>query len=91
MEEQRLELAVSLLENYQTNVIVLGTEWCLYCKKTRDYLNLNMISYFWIDIEKNGENRKIYESFGGTGVPLVITKESIIEGYKVNELKKIDN
>ncbi|MDX1472054.1 MAG: glutaredoxin domain-containing protein [Flavobacteriaceae bacterium] len=89
--ENRLSLASLTLEKVQADVAVFGTDWCNYCEKTRSYLESEGVKYYWIDIEKGTENKKLYDRFGASGVPLIITKHLIIEGYKINDLAKIKN
>lgn len=55
-------------------IIVYGTDWCPDCRKVRNYLDANNISYQWINISKDREARTIVEKInnGCRSVPTII-------------------
>ncbi|MCB9771282.1 MAG: hypothetical protein H6754_01835 [Candidatus Omnitrophica bacterium] len=62
-------------------VVVYMTSWCGYCRKMTAFLKQNGIAYTAHDIEKNDMAKKMYQKYGGQGVPLVIVGEKVIRGY----------
>jgi glutaredoxin len=62
-------------------VILYATEWCGYCRKTRELFKENNISFVEYDIEKSERSLKEYKRLGGTGVPLIKINGKVIRGY----------
>jgi thioredoxin reductase (NADPH) len=51
---------------------VVGTLWSTKCHEVKDFLSRNQIPYQWLDLEKEEEARRLYESAGAEkGIPLV--------------------
>lgn len=63
------------------DVILYSTHWCPYCVKTRDFFRNANIPFTEHDIEKSPEHKRKYESYGRSGVPLVIIGHTAIQGY----------
>ncbi len=79
--------------NTSAKVVVYSTEWCPYCKKTRDYLTANNIAFVERDIEKGDAHiDSLYASIGAQGIPQVVIGDKIITGFNLAvlqpELKK---
>lgn len=72
----------------QPEVILYSTEWCGYCKMTREFFAANGIRYTERDIEKSsvalGQHRKL----GGRGVPLIVVDDAVIKGYDEPALRQ---
>ena len=62
-------------------VVLYATDWCGYCKKTREFFKQNNIDYVEFDIEKSAEGNAEYKQLNGRGVPLVIIRGKLIRGY----------
>jgi mycoredoxin len=71
------------------SVVLYATDWCGYCKKTREFFNANNITYIEFDIEKSAEGKREYDQLKGNGVPLVVIKGNIIPGYNPSLMKKM--
>src|SRR5580692_6083999 len=65
----------------EKNVIVYGTSWCGYCKKTREYLHSLNVEYTFYDIENSDVGKRKYEALGVRGVPIIIIGSQRIEGF----------
>jgi glutaredoxin len=65
----------------RNEVILYATEWCGYCRKTRELFKENNISFVEYDIEKSERSLKEYKRLGGTGVPLIKINGKVIRGY----------
>jgi len=63
------------------DVILYGTSWCGYCRKTREYLADNDIDYVDYDIESSVQGAKEYKQLHGRGVPLLVVNTKVIRGY----------
>ncbi len=62
-------------------VILYGTTWCGYCKKTRQFLKENNIAFTEFDIEHSHEGRRRYDAINGNGVPVLEVNNMVIQGY----------
>ncbi|WP_415227313.1 glutaredoxin family protein [Psychromonas sp.] len=77
-------------EYSENNVVILyATDWCGYCKKTRELLKDNNIQYTEFDIEKSEEGRRRYDELGGNGIPLLNINGSIVNGYSKSQILKL--
>lgn len=70
-------------------VIVYSTQTCPWCKKTKEFLKANKISFTNKDV---GTNQKyateMIEKSGQQGVPVTDINGKIIVGFKEGELKR---
>lgn len=62
-------------------VIMYSTSWCGYCKKARNYFNLNNIPYVDYDIENNKQAKSEYDAIGGSGVPVILIGDRRMNGF----------
>lgn len=86
-ESTQLDLDFSTLSVDGTETVTLyATEWCSYCKKTREFLTENNIEYYEYDIEKSETGRKQYQELNGRGVPLLLIGEEVVRGYNIDAL-----
>jgi mycoredoxin len=68
-------------------VTLYATQWCGYCKATRQFFDQHQIPYTEYDIEKSEKGRKLYRALGGSGgVPLIEVREHIIYGFDERKL-----
>ena len=67
-------------------VILYATAWCGYCKKTRELLAENNVSYYEYDIEKSKEGKEQHKKLGGKGIPLLVINGEVIKGYNPNKI-----
>lgn len=75
--------------NMHPNAVVLyATEWCGYCKKTREFFKDNNIAFIEFDVEKSKEGKKEYNQLKGKGVPLVVINGKVIRGYNPSLMKE---
>ena len=69
-------------------VIMYMTDWCGYCKKTREYvrsLGAGLVEY---NIERDPDRKDEMRKKGGsTGVPLIDIDGTIIRGYSPSAIK----
>lgn len=79
------DIDVNQLSN--SDVVLYATEWCGYCKKTRQYFAKNDIPYVEYDIEKSAEGKRQFDELSDSGgVPLVVIKGHVIQGYSEKQI-----
>ena len=71
---------------HEEAVILYATQWCGYCKKTREFLHSKGIAYIEYDIETSDVGRQQYERLNGRGVPLLLIKSDIVRGYNIQAI-----
>ncbi len=73
----------------KNKVIVYSTKTCPWCKKTKEFLKANKISFTDKDVGDNKKNAdEMIKKSGQYGVPVTIIGKKIIVGYDVEEIKK---
>jgi len=70
------------------SAVLYATQWCSYCKKTRELLKARGVPYREYDIEHSEEGQAQYKKLGGNGVPLIVINDTVIEGYDRAEIEK---
>lgn len=73
----------------QSAVVLYATEWCGYCKASREFFADHNISYVEHDIEKSSEALARHRKLGGKGVPLIVVGDEVIEGYNESALRAV--
>jgi len=71
------------------NVKIYTTKTCVWCKKTKKYLNENNLEYEAVDV---GDDRKaaneMIEKSGQMGVPVIDINGTIIVGFDKDAIDK---
>ena len=73
----------------QPEVVLYATDWCGYCKMTRELFAANGIRYTEYDIEKSSEALARHRKLGGNGVPLIVVGDEVINGYNEGALRQL--
>jgi len=68
------------------NVILYATATCGYCKKARELMKNNNITYFEYDINKSSEGREQFKKLGGRGVPVLLINGEVVKGYNPSKI-----
>ncbi len=89
--ESSREAPAELSSKYGDAVVLYATSWCGYCEKTRKLLKENNIDYIELDIEASSEAKQEFDSLDGNGIPLVLIKGRVIEGYAPKAVLKLVN
>ena len=58
-----------------------STDWCVYCRKAREYMARNRIRYTELDVEKSATAKAEYQHLGGRGVPVIFVGAQRMNGY----------
>ncbi len=83
-EDAASESETPFVPTASSDVTVYVTEWCPYCKATREYLDDVGIEYRAVDIESSEEAHAEYVEQGGDGgIPLVVIGNTRIAGYSI--------
>ncbi len=90
MESSR-EAPTELSSKYGDTVVLYATSWCGYCEKTRNLLKENNIDYVELDIEESNEAKLEFDRLEGNGIPLVLIKGKVVEGYAPKTVLKLVN
>jgi glutaredoxin len=69
-------------------VVVYGTSWCGYCKKTRQYFEEHHIDYTDYDIETSEIAKQKFQALKGKYVPLIIIGTERIEGFHIEAIQQ---
>ena len=69
--------------------MLYSTQWCGYCKKTRELFKARGVPYREYDIEHSEEGHAQYEKLGGNGVPVIVINGAVILGYDRAEIEKV--
>lgn len=70
-------------------VVLYGTTWCGYCRKTRRFLDRHQIPFEDLDIEKSAGANAAFQRIGGRGVPVVTVGDDIVHGYNMARLRTL--
>ena len=87
--QQRGIEAETALAAGQPAVVLYATDWCGYCKATREFFASNGINYVEHDIEKSSEALSQHRKLGGNGVPLIVVGDDVIKGYNEATLRQL--
>ncbi|MFT7560490.1 MAG: mycoredoxin [Flavobacteriales bacterium] len=87
--EASREAHVDIVSKYGDTTVLYATSWCGYCEKTRELLDSNYIKYIEVDIEASNEGRFEFDKLGGKGIPLVLIKGRVVEGYAPKAVLKL--
>lgn len=75
----------------ECDAVVFTTATCPYCQKARVLLDKKEVAWCEFDVNESKMNRKLYEKYGGTGVPLAIIGSTKLQGFnKTKYLRAID-
>lgn len=87
--QQRAVETEKALAAGQPAVVLYATDWCGYCKATRELFESNGIDYVEHDIEKSSEALSQHRKLGGNGVPLIVVGDEVIKGYNEAALRQL--
>lgn len=73
----------------QPEVVLYATDWCGYCRMTREFFASHGIRYVEHDIEKSAEALAAHRKLGGNGVPLIVVDGEVINGYNEGALRQM--
>ena len=68
------------------DVVMYGTSWCSFCKKSRWFLEDRDITYCEYDIESSTIGAQQYRELNGRAIPLIIIGSEKINGFNEKAL-----
>lgn len=77
------------LPSDSAKVILYATDWCQFCKKTRELFAENQIDYVELNIENTERGMKQYLALRGKGVPLILIEDVRINGYHAGKINQV--
>jgi glutaredoxin len=86
---QQRAVSSELAASSQPEVRLYATDWCGYCKMSREFFAANGIRYTEYDIEKSSEALKEHRKLGGNGVPLIVVGDEVIKGWNEGALRQL--
>ncbi len=86
---QRGAQAEAAVTASQPEVLLYATDWCGYCKMSREFFAANGIHYIEHDIEKSSTALSEHRKLGGNGVPLIKVGDEVISGYNEAALRQL--
>jgi len=69
-------------------IVTYTANWCDACKNLKTYLLKNKIKYKNIDIEQDDTAMKRLAEWGVVGIPVVIVKGNLVQGFNKQLLDK---
>ena len=87
--QQRSAQAEAAVTASQPEVLLYATDWCGYCKMSREFFAANGIRYTEHDIEKSSTALSEHKKLGGNGVPLIKVGDEVISGYNEAALRQL--
>jgi mycoredoxin len=70
-------------------VILLGTAWCGYCARTREFFNARGVDFADLDIEESPLAREWLDAASTDGgVPVVMIGDRLIRGFRPDVMEK---
>jgi len=73
----------------QPTVLLYATDWCGYCRASREFFAANGIRYIEHDIEKSSTALAEHQKLGGNGVPLIVVGDEVVRGYNEDTLRQL--
>ena len=72
----------------KSSVTVYSAVWCPWCKKVKEWLTENKVSFKEIDVEKDPKAAEdMVKRSGQTGIPVIEVNGEIIVGFDQEKLK----
>ncbi|WP_455203119.1 glutaredoxin family protein [Kaarinaea lacus] len=66
---------------HKEKVILYATSWCPNCAQTRKFLKSANVPYFEYDVDNSSEGQRQFKQLHGTGVPVILIKNTVVHGY----------
>ena len=76
--------SAAIAQNAKVEIFV--TSWCPYCSKLEKFLQKSQIEYTRYDVDADAKARDLFESLGGSGVPMSRVGKKVIHGYDPAEI-----
>lgn len=87
--QQKSAQAEAAVAASQPEVVLYATDWCGYCKMSREFFAANGIRYIEHDIEKSSTALSEHKKLGGNGVPLIKVGDEVVNGYNEAALRQL--
>ena len=82
-------LYINIIHNKKMSVIVYSTPTCPWCKRVKEFLKKEKVSFKEVDVSEDEKAvDEMVKKSGQKGVPVTDINGKIIVGYQEEELKK---
>jgi glutaredoxin-like YruB-family protein len=74
------------------SVVLYMTDWCPYCRKAREYLVSQGVSFTEYDIDKDkGKREEMRRKSGSTSIPVIDVEGTVIRGFSPEAISSAIN
>ena len=70
-------------------IVMYGTSWCRFCRKTRWLFEDNNVAYCEYDIETSIAGVEQFKQLGGNAIPLIRIDQEQINGFDENKITTV--
>lgn len=71
------------------NVVVYMADWCPWCHKVMDFLDVNKIPFKKLNVDQEKNAEEVIKKSGQSGIPVTDIGGQIIVGFDVKKLKEL--
>lgn len=82
-------LLPELVADAQAPLVLFATTTCPYCRQARELLDGLNASYSVREIDVSESAREQFERLGGKGVPVLVSRDSVISGFDEAAYRKL--
>lgn len=73
----------------QDSIVMLGAQWCGYCKRLKAGLEAAQVPYTELDVEDGSTGQDAFAALGGRGVPVTVIGQQVVYGYDTARLGQL--
>lgn len=70
-------------------VVMYGTDWCQFCKRTRWFLEDHKVAYCEYNIEQSEQGAREFAALNGQPIPLIMVNDQRLEGFNTARLAQV--
>lgn len=89
MKKREIERADPRRQTGDSGIVMLGAEWCGYCKRLTAALDAAKVPYTELDVEDGGAGYDAFAALGGRGVPVTVIGQDVVYGYNTERLEQL--
>ncbi|HSX59602.1 MAG TPA: glutaredoxin domain-containing protein [Tahibacter sp.] len=89
MKKREIERADPRRQTGENGIVMLGAEWCGYCRKLKAALDAAEVPYTEMDVEDGGAGHDAFVALGGRGVPVTVIGQDVVYGYNTGRLDEL--
>lgn len=88
---EKLSKVLGINDNFR--IVFYGADWCPDCRKTKLFLQLNKLNYYYVDIDENPDAAQVVEKInkGKRIIPTLLVNNIAIPNPKNEQLRELFN